>query len=123
MRYPAPEYAKYILSLHELPPSEQKANLKKFAEMLSKNGDLKDWQKISDIYESLKEKSAKKKTAVVSYWGDIHKTKIREELANYEVLFEEDKNLKGGISIRIGDLRIDNTVAGRLSEVKNILNK
>src|SRR3989344_988351 len=108
MRYPAVEYAKYILSLHERPPAEQKANLKKLALMLDKNGDLKDWQKITDVYESLREKSAKKKTAFVSYFGDIHKTKIKDELKDYEVEFEEDKNLKGGISIRIGDLRIDN---------------
>ena len=40
-----------------------------------------------------------------------------------EVEFEEDKNLKGGVRIQIGDLRIDNTIVGRLAEVKNILNK
>ena len=123
MRYPAAEYAKYLLSLEEMPPALQKANIKKFADMLHKNGDLKDWQKIMEVYESLREKTAKKKTAIVSFSGDIHKTKIKEALANYEVEFEEDKNLKGGLRIRIGDLRIDNSIAGRLSEVKNILNK
>lgn len=122
MKYLSSEYAKYLLSLRELPPTEQKANIKKFAEMLNKNGDLKDWRKIMEIYESLREKSAKKKTATVSYFGDIRKTKIKDELKDYEVEFEEDKNLKGGIRIKIGDMRIDNSIAGRLVEVKRAFN-
>src|SRR3989344_4788035 len=123
MKYPAVEYAKYLLSLHESSPSEQKIGTKKLSEMLEKNGDLRDWKKIVEIYESLKEKGAVKKKATVSYFGDIHKTKIKDSLADYEVEFEEDKNLVGGVRIQIGDLRIDNTIAGRLVEVKKVLAK
>lgn len=123
MRYPASEYAKYLLCLKDLSKSEQEVSLKKLVAMLEKNGDLKDWKKIIEVYESVKEKTAEKKSALVSYLGDIHKTKIKEMLSAYEVEFEEDKSLKGGIRIQIGDLRIDNTIAGRLAEVKSILNK
>ncbi len=121
MKYSATEYAKYLVSLIDLPLPEQKSSLHKFAEVLHKNGDLKDWNKISEIYESLKEKSAKSKTAVVNYCGDIDKTKIESELKNYKIEFEEDKTLKGGVRIRIGDLRIDNSLAGRLADVKKAL--
>src|SRR3989344_3948169 len=89
-------------------------------------GDVADksvQEKIVEVYESLKEKGAVKKKATVSYFGDIHKTKIKDSLADYEVEFEEDKNLVGGIRIQIGDLRIDNTIAGRLVEVKKVLAK
>ncbi|HEY9584919.1 MAG TPA: F0F1 ATP synthase subunit delta [Candidatus Paceibacterota bacterium] len=123
MKYPAVEYAKYLLSLNESSPAEQKIGTKKLSEMLEKNGDLKDWKKIVEIYESLKEKGAKKKRAIVSYFGDIHKMKIKESLADYEVEFEEDKNLVGGVRIQIGDIRIDNSIAGRLEEIKKVLAK
>ena len=121
MRYQSVTYAKYLLSIAELPSAEQKIAVKKFAEFLGKNGDLKDWQKIEHVYGSLREKKAEKKTAIVHYFGDIHKTKIKDELKDYEVEFEEDKNLKGGIRINIGDIRIDNSIAGRLAEVKKAL--
>src|SRR3989338_6626052 len=123
MKYPAVEYAKYLISLHESSPAERKIGTKKLSEMLEKNGDLKDWKKIVEIYESLKENGAVKKRAIVSYFGDIHKMKIKESLADYEVEFEEDKNLVGGVRIQIGDIRIDNSIAGRLEEIKKVLAK
>lgn len=122
MKYSSVTYAKYLFSLAELPPAEQKTAVKRLAEFLAKNGDLKDWQKIEQVYESLREKKAEKKTAIVSYFGDIHKTKIKDKLKDYAVEFEEDKDLKGGIRVNIGDIRIDNSIAGRLAEVKKALN-
>jgi F0F1-type ATP synthase delta subunit len=123
MKYNPVEYAKYLLYLHSLAPNEQKQNIKKLVMLMSKNGDIRDWRKIEEIYESLKEKGGKKKKARVSYSGHISKLEIENDLKKYEVEFNEDKSLIGGIQIKIGDLRIDNSVAGRLAELKTILNK
>ncbi len=123
MKYSPSEYAKYLLSLHFLPITEQKANIRKYAKMIEKNGDLKDWKKIVETYESIREKKADRKTAKVSYAGEINKEKIREHLKNFEVEFNENQSLIGGMQIQIGDLRIDNSITGRLVEIKSVLNK
>jgi F0F1-type ATP synthase delta subunit len=123
MKYPTADYAKYLISLRKLSPAEQKTSLKKFVDMLIKNGDIKDWQRIEDVYESLVEKITGKKRAVVTYAGPVQKPEIERALSGYDIQFVEDKSILGGVSIRIGDTRIDNTVSGRLNEVNKALSK
>ncbi|OHA17448.1 MAG: hypothetical protein A3H57_04930 [Candidatus Taylorbacteria bacterium RIFCSPLOWO2_02_FULL_43_11] len=121
MKYPVSEYAKYLLSLRKLPRDEQKESLNKFVKTLQKNGDIKEWQRIADVYESIDEKQSKTKKATIRYLGEISKAAIQSALPNYEIEFVEDRKTLGGITIRVGDLRIDNTITGRLAEVKRAL--
>ena len=123
MKYPAAEYAKYLISLRNMTAPDQKAALKKFVATLHKNGDIKEWQRIEDVYESLLPKTTGKKKATVTYSGPVPKAEIEKALGGYDVEFAEDKKIMGGISIRLGDMRIDNTVSGRLAEVKKALTK
>ncbi|MBI2474751.1 MAG: F0F1 ATP synthase subunit delta [Candidatus Taylorbacteria bacterium] len=121
MRYPPPHYAKYLMSLRSLPAGEQRSSLKKLVEMLQKSGDIKEWQRILDIYESLVQKMAGKKKAVVTYSGTLERQGIEKALSNYDIVFVEDKTVLGGVSIRVGDTRIENTMRGRLAGVKRAL--
>ncbi len=121
MKYAPAEYAKYLLSLHSETPKKQKEGVNSLVKLLEKNGDLRDWRKIEEVYESLREQSAVKKGAVVSYAGHIPKTEIKNHLKKYEVEFNENESLIGGMQIKIGDIRIDNSIAGRLAEIKRAL--
>lgn len=122
MRHRPGEYAKFLMSLKEDNP-ENKDLIKKLVIFLEKTGDIKDWRKIIETYEFLKSKEMYGKTAIVKYSGDIDKEKIKEELKNFEVEFVEDKTLLGGISIKIGDEKIDSSIKARLEEIKKVLIK
>jgi F0F1-type ATP synthase delta subunit len=122
MRYRPTDYAKFLISLED-GPSDNKDILKKLALFLQKTGDIKDWRKILESYEFLHSKKIYGKTATVKYAGAIDKNKIKEELKNFEVDFVEDKNLLGGITIKIGDEKIDNSLRNRLEEIKKVLIK
>jgi F0F1-type ATP synthase delta subunit len=110
------------MSLKEDSP-ENKDLIKKLVIFLEKTGDIKDWRKIIETYEFLLSKEMYGKTAIVKYSGDIDKEKIKEELKNFEVEFVEDKTLLGGISIKIGDEKIDSSIKARLEEIKKVLIK
>ncbi len=120
MRYPAKEYAKFLISLEE---KEIDGALKKLVAFLQKNGDIKEWRKIIEAYEFLYYQKTKGKKATISYCGEIDQSKIKDELKNFEVEFIEDKTLIGGISIKIGDEKIDSSLKNRLEEIKKILIK
>ena len=121
MKYPASQYASYLIGLHKLGVGEQEIATKKFIAFLSKNGDLKDWNRIKDTYSVLKDKTASKKNVLIKHTGLIDKAGIEKSMSGYNVDFLEDKALRGGLEIRIGDIRIDNTIRGRLEEIKKTL--
>lgn len=121
MKYPASQYASYLISLRELGATEQASATKKFVAFLAKNGDLKDWNRIKDTYTALEGKTSAKRQVTVKYTGSIDRSGFEKAMNGYDVNFVEDKNVKGGVELRIGDTRIDNTVRGRLAEVSKTL--
>lgn len=122
MRYQALEYGKFLMSLEESPDSSIDV-LKKFVAFLQKTGDIKDWRKILEAYEFLHTKKTAGKKATVRFKGEIDREKIKNDLKNFEIDFIEDKTLLGGISIKIGDEKIENSLRGRLEEIRKNLTK
>lgn len=122
MRYQALEYGKFLMSLEESSDSSIDV-LKKFVAFLQKTGDIKDWRKILEAYEFLHTKKTASRKATVRFKGEIDREKIKNDLKNFEIDFIEDKTLLGGISIKIGDEKIENSLRGRLEEIRKNLTK
>lgn len=122
MKYPASEYAKFLLSLKHEPDHARLQKIKKLATLLDKNGDIKDWRKIAETYSAMRAKADAGKTAKVTYSGQIDKEAVRKELSPLAVEFVEDSRLMGGARVEIGDTRHESTIAGRLADFKKQLN-
>lgn len=123
MRYSAHDYARAIIDLSETLNGEDKQSLpKRLAKSLEKNGSLSLYPQIVDAVQEIRVTRSGKKKIIVKFAGNIDKTKIKEDLGNSaEVEFIESPEIKGGVQIFIDDIRIDNSIKGRLDALKKVL--
>jgi len=126
----------YAQTLFELTDgkSEQEisAMVKKFAEQLKKDGQIKNakriMEKFAEIYNEkngivVAEITTKEKIGKDAI-GNVEKF-IKERYSAKEVVIENniDEKIQGGIIIRVGDEILDASVSAQLRKLQNILSK
>lgn len=133
MKISAIQYSK---SLYELTAGKSRQDIDniivKFTQLLIKNHQLrladKIIEKFSDIYNKKNgiieaeittrdEASAEARTQVLTYLRNKYKAK--EVILNNKI----DKNIKGGIVIKVGDEIVDASISGKLRSLKSSLEK
>ncbi len=128
--------SQYATLLFDLTARKSKQEIddmvKRFSELLRKNNQLKQTDKIiakfSNIYNQ-KHNIIEVEVITVRKLENFQVCKmenyIKDKYKAKEVIIKNkiDENLKGGIVIKVGDEILDASVAGKLVRLKNILTK
>ena len=127
------QYARTLLELTENKSQEEiLVVVKKFAEILKENGQIKNTARIMEKYAELYNAAHGIVVAEVvtgSDMGQETSDKVRKFIAEkYNVKDVEmnvvvDEKIQGGIIIKVGDEILDGSVSGQLKKLKNILSK
>jgi len=123
MRYNAKQYAKVLV---ELVKDEATKNLStifgKFRETLSKNGDTGLLRDILFYFEKyLDEAMNIVKVEVTSANAKLPSLPAKIEGKTVKIISKIDPSILGGVQIKIGDLLIDNSVKGRIQQIKEAI--
>lgn len=123
MKYSPADYAKLLIDLEEkTSPADYSLLVKQITNLLSKNNDLNKLKEIEEAYKEIKTKKAGKKLVKIEYCGDLDKQALTQKMdKNLIIDFVENKDLRGGIRIQIGDKRIDSSIKKRLDTLKEII--
>lgn len=106
--------------------------VKKFAEQLKNDGQLKNAERIMEKFGELYNAAHRIVLAEITTKEKLGKEMeekiekfVKEKYLAKEVVIENvvDEKIQGGIIIRVGDEVIDGSVANELKKLKNILNK
>ena len=124
MRYTPTQYAKTLYDLIEESPKKSKEIVRAFAAKLVANGALKDLRAIGAAFE--REWYSRTGTTPVEVTtvekGSMSKKELEKMLGkDIEFIEKTDPAVTAGARIKIGDYQIDNTLARRLSDLKNAL--
>jgi len=133
MKITAQQYAKTLLELTDGKTEQAVSDVvKKFAEVLKKDGQIKNagkiMEKFSEIYNA---KHGIVKANVISS-RELSRDKIqqvenfiKEKYSAEEVIVKNivDEKIKGGIIIKVGDEVLDGSVGGQLKRLKKELVK
>lgn len=133
MKVTAKQYAQTLLELTEGKSEQEVLDVaKKFAQVLQRDGQMKNASKIMEKFSDLyNEAHGIVETEIVSrekldgkMIGKLNEF-IKEKYEAKEVIVKNivDEKIKGGIVIKVGDDIIDGSVAAQLKKLKNILSK
>ena len=122
MKYSPRQYAR---ALHELVAEKhghgQKETVKTFAHFLQKNNALHLSREIYDAFERHSREVLKTHEVVVKVADEKTAKKIKSKLgASMDATITIDPKLVGGTMITIDDIRIDNSIKGRLLALKRL---
>jgi F-type H+-transporting ATPase subunit delta len=133
MKISVKQYSQTLFDLTD-GKSEQDVLLivKKFAEQLKNDGQLKNAERIMEKFGELYNAAHGIVLAEITTKEELKK-EMREKIEKFvkekylakEVVIENvvDEKIQGGIIIRVGDEVIDGSVANELKKLKNILSK
>ena len=127
------QYAETLLDLTDK-KSEQEisAIVKKFAEILKKDGQIKNVKNIIEKFSELYNKKHGIVEATVVTRQDVERQNvdriekfIKEKYSAKAVHIRNivDENIKGGIVIRVGDEILDSSIKSQLNRLKSVLMK
>ena len=124
MRYTSVQYAKTLYDLLEENPKKVKEIMQNFAQKLVSSGAVKDLRSITAAFE--REWHTRTGTTTVEVTvaetGAVRKSELEKVLGkNIELSEKTDPSIGAGTRIKIGDYQIDNTLARRLSDLRNTL--
>jgi len=131
MKITAQQYAKTLLELTDGKTEQAVSDVvKKFAEVLKKDGQIKNagkiMEKFSEIYNAkhgiVEAEVATRKTLERQNVDRIEKF-IKEKYSAKEVIVKNivDEKIKGGIIIKVGDEVLDGSVGGQLKRLRKNL--
>lgn len=133
MKISITQYAKTLFELTQGKSEQEVLDVtKKFAEVLKNDGQLKNAAKIIEKFTELCNKVNGIVEAEVVTAGEIEKeTKekvekfVKEKYQAKEVVIKNvvNKDIRGGIVVRVGDEVMDASVENNLRKLKNILSK
>lgn len=133
MKITPQQYAKTLLELTDGKSEQEVLNVvKKFAEVLRKDGQIKNAGKIMEKFsEMYNEKNGIVEAEVTSSRklssDQVHQVEkfIKEKYSAKEVVIKNivDENIKGGIIIKVGDEVMDGSVDSQLKRLKRELVK
>jgi F-type H+-transporting ATPase subunit delta len=133
MKISIKQYSQTLFDLTENKSQEEILIIvKKFAEILKENGQLKNTEKIMEKFGELYNEAHGIILAEIVSREKLNdelveklKSYIKEKYSAKVVEIENiiDEKIKGGIIIRVGDEIIDGSVANELKKLKNILSK
>lgn len=121
MRYNPKQYARALYELaSEAKESERPAIVRRFARVLWERNDIGKFKEIARAFAEYGRKQEHKVRVEVTAASDI---KISNAVFgdNAEVVVKKDPALLGGVILKINDLLVDNSVAGRLRRFKKAL--
>lgn len=124
MKYTAAQYAQTLYELLEKHSKNSKAIVRKFAATLLKNGQAglareiaRQFTQLSNAHKGITPVSvtaAEKHAVSAAQLEKLLKTRV-------ELTEAIDPNVGAGARIQIGDFQIDNTLARRLSDLRNTI--
>lgn len=122
MKYSAYNYARALTQLTKSMASEDRKSLPlKFAKTLEKHNALSMMPQIIEAYKEVElgERGVEKIT--IKYANKIDREAFKKIFGEkIEIEFIETPSLIGGVQIFIRDMRIDNSITGRLSALNKI---
>lgn len=126
----------YANALYELTEGKDESQIDdlitKFVAQMKKMGDIKKAKEVVNQFEAIYNKKNGIVKAVVTTTRKLTDTendeviefiKKKYNVANVEMDTVIDKNIKGGIIIKVGDEVLDGSVNGRLNKLKLSLNQ
>lgn len=127
------QYAKALLELTD-EKSEQEVSdtVKGFARQLEKNGQMKNagriMEKFSEIYDAkhgIVKAEIVSREKISSEMADKIKVFIKEKYSADEVIIENvvDENIRGGITMKVGNEILDASISAQLKRLKSVLSK
>jgi F0F1-type ATP synthase delta subunit len=121
MKYSAYNYAKALIDLTKSESGDKKVLISKFAKTLERHNSLSMMPEIINAYEEVLLQSRGVEKVTVKYAGKIDKDVFKKTFGDkIEIEFVETGSLIGGVQIFVRDIRIDNSIIGRLSALKKI---
>ncbi|MEK7170344.1 MAG: F0F1 ATP synthase subunit delta [Patescibacteria group bacterium] len=125
MKYTAVEYAKTLHSLAgESAASHRRETVRDFLSVVAKNGSLHLLPEIIREYSLLSDKEAGIRDVTVRTPETMPAGALAKEFSfKTRIKALRDVRLSGGAVIEIGDLRVDNSIARRLSRAREAFSK
>ncbi len=122
MNYSARQYAVALYDLtRETPGNETKKVIQSFAKLLARKGVLHLEGEIIKSFEKLaKENDGVKEVSIVAAKEETGKKLQNKFHKDTDIKTVIDPKIFGGASITIDDIRIDNSVKGRMSELEKV---
>lgn len=122
MFYSPRQYARALCDLTADRKDEKMVGtVKSFALFLEKNNALHLFREIEAAFrERVLEKEGLRE-ATVRAASEATAKKIKSKLENAETKIIIDQSLRGGASVTVGDIRVDNSVKSRLLEIRKVL--
>jgi F-type H+-transporting ATPase subunit delta len=131
MKITSQQYAQTLLELTENKSQEEiSAIVKKFAEQLRKDGQLKNADKIMDKFAKLFNAKNGIVEAIVTTAHEMNSGQIeqvesflKEKYSAKTVEIENvvDEKIKGGIIVRVGDEVLDGSISNQLKRLQKVL--
>lgn len=128
MRFTHQQYAEALYeSLHDTAPKDHDKVIANFIEVLKSNGDLREYEKIVEMYEEHQRKveGIKQVELTTAHPVEANRTIIHElnEIVgkNMDLKQKVDERLIGGVVVKVDDTLIDGSVKNQLKQLKNNL--
>ena len=99
--------------------AEAKTAVERLVKIVCRKGDWRELEKISASFKRVAEKAGAFRKVVACGAGAAER-KEWEKAFSGAAEWREEPNLIGGTKISVGDVRINNSVSGRLSALKKI---
>lgn len=125
----AQQYAQALYdAIHEVRPEDQDKVLDNLVKIMAQNGDLGLYDQIEDEYRKLDSKAHGIKEVHVTSANPVSTKELLKDLNKIvgdktEVKEKIDKNIIGGVVVRVDDTLIDASVKNSLNHLKNVIAK
>ncbi len=130
MKFNHKQYAQALYeALAETTPKDQEKVIENFIEILKQKGDLAEYEKIIESYESYDKEQRGITEVTVTTAGETKLSKsMLDELnalvgKNIEIKEKVDSGIIGGVVIRAGDTLIDGSVKNQLNHLRDNLSQ
>jgi F-type H+-transporting ATPase subunit delta len=128
MRFTHTQYAQALYeSFQDTKPKDYDTIIENFFQVLQKNGDLNEYEKIIAVYEEYdrQQRGIKEMEVITAGETKLNKTMV-DELnriagADIEIKQKIDRNLIGGVVIKVEDTLIDGSIRNHLNNLHDTL--
>lgn len=125
MRYTPAQYAEVLTDLiAEASPTKRRETIREFLSAVTKNNALGLLPEIIRGFEALSDRRAKIHQVTISTPERVSTENVARKIHfNSKVTALRDVRLLGGAVVEVDDLRIDNSIAGRLGRAREAFTK
>lgn len=128
MRFSHQQYAVALYeSLHEVSHKDHDRVIANFIEILKSNGDLREYEKIIEMFEAhdREQKGIKQVELTTAHPVEASRTIIHElnQIVGKDIELKQkvDEKLIGGVVVKVDDTMIDGSVKGQLQRLRKDL--